>query len=230
MKPLTLLSLTLALAFGCDGEPGEGPSDADGGMSSEDGSVENDAAVDAGPVDPPPTGELTDERDGRTYTTVTLGTQTWMSENLKYDNGHGWIYDNDEETYFEIYGYLYDYEQALEVCPEGWHLPSQAEWEALYEYLGGEDFAGGKMKEAGTAHWAEPNTGATNSSGFTALPGGTRYGASSHMDIGTGANFWSSTNDDGTWAYYVQLYHDEERVQNNTYHQYYGFSVRCLQD
>ncbi|MFW6066911.1 MAG: fibrobacter succinogenes major paralogous domain-containing protein [Myxococcota bacterium] len=199
-------------------------------MFSEDGSLEDDAAVDAGPVEPPPTGEFTDDRDGRTYTTVTLGTQTWMSENLKYENGYGWVYDNDEETYFETYGYLYNYEQALEVCPEGWHLPSQAEWEALYEYLGGEEVAGGKMKEAGTAHWDEPNTGATNSSGFTALPGGTRYSASSHMDIGTVANFWSSTDNDDTWAYYVQLYHDAERVRPNTYHQHYGFSVRCLQD
>jgi len=138
--------------------------------------------------------------DGNVYHIVTIGTQVWMVENLKTTKfrdgssipnvtdaeewvGHGELhsgaycnYDNTAAN-SNTYGSLYNWYAVVDernICPTGWHIPSEAEWATLIAYLGGQDVAGGKMKEAGTAHWSTPNTGASNSSGFTALPGGSR--------------------------------------------------------
>ena len=89
-----------------------------------------------------------------------------MAENLNYKSG------SDFADKPEVYGRLYSWEVAQRVCPTGWHLPTDAEWTTLTDYLGGKNVAGGKLKETGTEHWFSPNTGATNESGFTALPGG----------------------------------------------------------
>jgi uncharacterized protein (TIGR02145 family) len=127
------------------------------------------------------TGEFTDSRDGQVYKWVKIGNQVWMAENLNYETPNSWWYDNNSAN-GDIYGRLYTWAAAMNgesssnsvpsgvqgVCPDGWHLPSDAEWTVLTDYLGGESVAGGKMKEAGTVHWNSPNTGATNSSGFTA--------------------------------------------------------------
>lgn len=142
--------------------------------------------------DCPPT--VTDY-DGNVYQTVLIGDQCWMMENLKvthYRNGDPiphvtdgvtWgnltsgaycNYNNDEgnvATYGRLYNW-YAVDDSRNIAPAGWHVPSDAEWQTLVDYLGGDAVAGGKMKEAGTTHWASPNTGATNESGFTALPGG----------------------------------------------------------
>ncbi len=119
----------------------------------------------------------------KTYKTVKIGTQVWMSENLAYkpSTGNYWAYHDDNANVAK-YGYLYDWETACKVCPSGWHLPSDEEWTTLIDYLGGEDVAGGKMKavgtiEAGTGLWYDPNDGATNESGFSGLPGGTGKGS-----------------------------------------------------
>ena len=138
--------------------------------------------------------------DGNVYTAVSIGTQVWMVENLKttkYSNGdligtttpatfdisaeaapkYQWAYAGFEDNVFR-YGRLYTWWAVTDirgVCPTGWHVPTEDDWTALTTYLGGEDVAGGKLKEAGTTHWWAPNEGATNSSGFTALPGGDRY-------------------------------------------------------
>ncbi len=115
--------------------------------------------------------------DGNNYATVQIGSgksvQTWMAENLNYITGNSWCY-NDNTSNCDIYGRLYDWQTALGACPSGWHLASDAELTALTDFLGGVWIAGGKMKETGTAHWFSPNYGATNSSGFTARPGGWR--------------------------------------------------------
>ena len=121
------------------------------------------------------------------------------------------------------------------ICPEGWHLPTDAEWTVLTDFLGGEDVAGGKMKttgtiEAGTGLWYAPNTGATNESGFTALPGGLRYGNGNFSYMGDYAIFWSSSGSITYYAWGRYLYYSDAGVINNYVDKYLGFSSRCLQD
>ena len=119
-------------------------------------------------------GTFTDSRDGQEYKTVQIGVQVWMAENLNYLTDNSWCYGNDP-TNCITYGRLYDWETALNVCPEGWHLPTDAEWKGLTYNLGGEEVAGDNLKEAGLAHWESSNEGATNSICFTGLPGGSRF-------------------------------------------------------
>jgi uncharacterized protein (TIGR02145 family) len=135
--------------------------------------------------------------DGNTYKVITIGTQTWMAENLqttKYNDGtpiplvtdgkawaglttpgYSW-YNNNEQVFKKLYGALYNWYAVNtgKLCPAGWHVSTNTEWATLITYLGGSTVAGGKLKEAGTSHWDAPNTNATNESGFTALPGGGR--------------------------------------------------------
>jgi len=117
------------------------------------------------------------------------------------------------------------------ICPTGWHLPADTEWTTLTDYLGGLLLAGGKMKEAGFAHWTSPNTEATNSSGFTALPGGYRNGNSYFYELAYFAYFWSSTQYDATHAWNRGLgYDDEMEYRSNGTLKTFGFSGRCLKD
>lgn len=168
---------------------------------------------------------LTDDRDDQVYKTVTIGNQVWMAENLKYFPETRLYYSIDEtkpryyvygaesnvlqtlkaKENYKVYGVLYNWEAAMtedvfqDVCPVGWHIPADYEWEEMVEFLGGADVAGGKLKEMGTTHWKNPNAGATDERGFTALPGGYDdwpHGASSINSMGT---WWSSTvNNDGS--------------------------------
>ncbi|MEX0968147.1 MAG: FISUMP domain-containing protein [Bacteroidia bacterium] len=139
--------------------------------------------------------------DGNTYPTVRIGSQEWMAENLRtsrFNNGDSILeeednavwptltepgmcwYDNDSATHHFLYGRIYNGYVAMDpdICPAGWSVPSEQDWDKMISSLGGASMAGGKLKQAGTEHWEEPNTGATNNSGFTALPGGFR----SHAD------------------------------------------------
>ena len=138
---------------------------------------------------PPETGTVTDI-DGNIYKTIKIGNQWWMAENLKtvhFSDGMAaasYIYNNDETNL--IFGRLYTWRTVVNgttdthnnpstiqgIAPIGWHIPSKAEWEELINYLGGVDVAGGKLKKEGETHWKNPNTGATNQSLFSALPGG----------------------------------------------------------
>ena len=174
---------------------------------------------------------ITDPRDGQVYPTVQIGSQCWLQKNMNYQIDSSWCYENKSEN-CDFYGRLYDWETALKVCPKGWHLPSDEEWSTLITFLGGVDIAAGKMKEAGPSHWASPNEGATNSSGFTALPGGFRTGLFGFSYLTGGANFWSSTEYSSTYAWYRNLYYNSEAVyRNNTgYFKMDGFSCRCLKD
>ena len=139
--------------------------------------------------------------DGNDYQTVVIGNQTWMAENLdcsetgNFDKALPYDWDPSNS---EVYGLLYTWETACNICPDGWHLPTEDEWIELFEYLGGDSIAGGKMKETGTSHWISPNTGATNSSGFTALAGGhfthAGYGGGLYATgIDYNATFWTSS-------------------------------------
>jgi uncharacterized protein (TIGR02145 family) len=174
---------------------------------------------------------FTDSRDGKVYKKVQIGTQEWMAENLNYATGNRWCYDNNAAN-CDIYGRLYDWETAKKACPSGWHLPSDAEWTTLTNFLGGESVAGGKMKSTGTQYWQSPNTYATNSSCLSGLPGGSRNGLGTFYDVGSNGFWWSSTENLTTttnaWHRYLgygngDVYRDNSSKTN-------GYSVRCLRD
>ena len=140
-----------------------------------------------------------------------------------------WSYNNDENN-VKTFGYLYTWEAAITACPKGWHLPSDEEWTTLTNYLGGESVAGGKMKESGTLLWKSPNEGATNSSGLSALPGGSRYYYGDFYNQGHLGIWWTSTEGSSSYAWYRNLYYGNSGVSRNDYSKGNGFSVRCLRD
>src|SRR5690554_4182629 len=168
-------------------------------------------------------GTFIDSRDGNEYNWVQIGDQVWMAENLAYLPSVNMVADGSEDaagSYYYVYGYdgtnvaeakatdnyatygvLYNWTAAMNACPDGWHLPSDAEWTELTDYLGGESVAGGKLKETGTTHWASPNTGATNETGFTALPGGYRNNTGTFHGIGYYGYWWSATEGNATRAW-----------------------------
>ena len=194
---------------------------------------------------------LHDSRDGNLYSYKTIGTQVWMTENLAYlpsvvgpgtgsnSTAYYYVYGYDGSDVatakatdnYSTYGVLYNWTAAQSACPSGWHLPSDAEWTTLTDYLGGESVAGGKLKEAGESHWDSPNTGATNSSGFTALPGGyRRFDGGFFYGIGLYGLWWSSTESPARPAWYRYLYYDSSAVGRHDTYKEAGFSVRCLRD
>jgi uncharacterized protein (TIGR02145 family) len=191
--------------------------------------------------------------DGNVYQTVTIGTQVWMEENLRvthYRNGEAipkvtdnytWIglltgayceYNNDINN-VATYGRLYNWHSlndSRNMAPSGWHVPTDAEWQTLVDFLGGSSVAGGKMKEAGTTHWLSPNTGATNESGFSGLPGGGLNYVGSYGDMGSHAYFWSSTEFDSGLASYRRLLYTNSEESGSYGHKTTGMSVRCVRD
>lgn len=195
---------------------------------------------------------FTDSRDGKTYNTVLIGTQCWMKENLNVGSEMFSSYQtnnnilekycyNDNSANCDIYGGLYQWGEAMQysttegvqgICPTGWHLPTDAEWTTLTTFLGDESVAGGKMKETGTAHWASPNTGATNSSGFTALGGGDGGINNVFENLTVTALFWSSSQNVvgiGKGWFRGLINNGVFVVRENAYTNN-GFSVRCLKD
>ena len=199
--------------------------------------------------------------DGNTYNTVQIGTQCWTKENLRVTkyrdgsvipldesggttgNGTGqtWgvrttgartVYGHSAAN-LATYGYLYNWYAVAEIkglCPNGWHVPSDYEWTTLSTYLGGETVAGGKMKSTGTTYWIS-NAGATNSSGFSVLPGGFRSFDGSFNEIRRNAVFWSASTFGGEYgAFYRILSYDSGRVDRSNSDERSGFSVRCLRD
>ncbi|MEI6349029.1 MAG: FISUMP domain-containing protein [Bacteroidota bacterium] len=181
------------------------------------------------------TGTFTDSRDGKTYKTVKIGTQTWMAENFAYKAKTGcWLYNNDQNN-LAIYGYLYDWETAKKSCPSGWHLPSEAEWKTLTNYLGGPRggacVAGGKLKEKGTTHWKTPNSGATNESGFSAVPGGIRMLDGTFDRMGNVGYWWSSTEYNSDVYKYTSMGSGNSCAGSDSNSgKTAGFSVRYIKD
>ncbi len=191
--------------------------------------------------------------DGNAYQAVIIGTQVWMAENLKvthYRNGDAipnvtgnteWQnlssgayceYNNDVNNVV-TYGRLYNWHAVnddRDLAPTGWHVPTDAEWQTLMDYLGGDMLAGGKMKETGTTHWTSPNSDATNESGFTSLPGGQRNWNGTWYELNTNAWFWSSTEDNSLDAWYRALYYNNGGVARDNYLKLDGFSIRCVKD
>jgi uncharacterized protein (TIGR02145 family) len=194
---------------------------------------------------------------GTYYPSVTVGCQTWMSKNLdveKYRNGDpipevtdkaawralttgAWCYYNNDPAMGAIYGKLYNWYAVNDprgLAPAGWHIPIDFEWTLLSKCLGGKSVAGGAMKESGTAHWVPTNTGATNSSGFTALPGGYRNIGGTFYTIGTGGKFWSATPADDvsrpTFAWLRYLFNGNSEIVKTNNNKEDGYSVRCVKD
>jgi uncharacterized protein (TIGR02145 family) len=191
--------------------------------------------------------------DGNIYTSVKIGTQVWMVENLKvtkYRNGDpipnvtslsnwanlstgGYCNMNNSENHSAVYGRLYNWfavNDSRNIAPKGWHVPSDEEWTILVDYLGGFDVAGGKLKETGNAHWCEPNVGATNSTGFTALPGGVRSHLYDFLEGCDWAFWWSSTSSTDETAFNRIIFDSEASINRVDNHKKSGFSVRCIKD
>jgi uncharacterized protein (TIGR02145 family) len=191
--------------------------------------------------------------DGNAYPTITIGTQVWMAENLRvthYRNGDpipqvtdntAWAalttgaycwYDNDIGINAK-YGVLYNWfavSDSRGICPSGWHVSSDAEWTILTTQLGGYDYAGGKMKSVSSL-WTAPNTDATNTSGFSGLPGSYRFDDGIfHWGVGYSGNWWSSTEYSSSNAWSRSLYHYNGYVYVGSISKRDGFSVRCLRD
>ncbi|MFH2144370.1 MAG: FISUMP domain-containing protein [Bacteroidota bacterium] len=170
---------------------------------------------------------LLDTRDNQSYITVKIGNQWWMAENLNYQPSSGSYYMLTNSTIY-THGYLYDWITACDVCPDGWHLPNDSNWYELVNYLGGDSIAAGKMKEEGTIHWWDPNTGATNESGFFALPIGHFY---NHYDnYGRAAQFWSSSESSSPSARMWSLLYDNIEVFSGTTTKDVMISVRCIKN
>ena len=198
------------------------------------------------------TGTLTDI-DGNVYNWVGIGTQAWMAENLKvthYPNGTeiplitdntAWadLVDNNNDNaycYYDNnsnseYGALYTYASALNACPTGWHLPSDAEWQELVDYIASQGYSGQEGKALkSTSGWYNDGNGA-DIYGFNGLPGGCRTSSNgSFYSSGYYGYWWSSTENDSSRAYYRFLYYDTSDVHRLTSYKSRGFSVRCLKD
>ena len=168
-------------------------------------------------------GNLTDSRDGQTYKTVKIGTQTWMAENLNYETANSYCYGDDAANCSK-YGRLYTWAAAVTACPSGWHLPSKAEWETLFNAVGGESTVGEVLKS--TSGWNGSGNG-TDAFRFSALPAGNRYYGGDFDYEGYYAYFWSSTELDSVAAYYMGLDYFR-RAGLYDYDKGDGFSVRCL--
>jgi len=205
-----------------------------------------------------------DVRDNNIYSTVQIGLQCWLAENLKYlPSVIGPATGSETTPYYYVYvyygtdtsaakatanyttyGVLYNWPAAMAssasstanpsgvqgICPTGWHLPSDAEWTQLTQYLGGEILAGGKLKEVGTTHWNSPNTGATNETGFTALPGGLRLSNGNFGTIGSLGYWWSATESDTGKAWFRRMNSSYGYVYRDNFSKVLGFSVRCIKD
>ena len=208
----------------------------------------NNNTLTTGPIAGPNVTDI----DGNIYHSVVIGTQTWTVENLKvthYRNGDAipnaidivsWgsttgaycNYNNDANN-ATTYGKLYNWYTVVDtrnLCPTGWHVPSDTEWTTLITYLGGDSIAGGKLKETGLTHWASPNATATNVTGFTALPAGDRYFEGSYFDIGNKGYWWSSTEQNSTYAWSRFMYYNYSNATRYGNSKASGMSVRCLKN
>jgi uncharacterized protein (TIGR02145 family) len=205
--------------------------------------------------DPTPPVKGIKDIDGNVYDTIVIGKQVWMKQNLKvqrYRNGdsiattispsfniqgeevpeYQWAYEGNNQL-ANIYGRLYTWFAATDtrkICPEGWHIPTNTEWNSLFAYLGGIDVAGGKMKDTGIVYWISTDTSVSNQSGFTALPGGCRGDDNLFNGLRYGAIWWSSTAANDHDALAICLYNYANYAGKGGFYMKSAFSVRCLKD
>lgn len=218
------------------------------------GCSDSDANTTPGSASENPTASQTAQ-----FPEVKIGNQVWMAKNLDvstFRNGDpileaktnaewkeagkatkpAWCYYvNPAGKTYETYGKLYNWYAVSDprgLAPQGWHVPTDAEWNTLINYLGGEYVAGDQMKEASTDHWKSPDgtTSATNSSGFSVLPGGNRSYNGFFNFFPVEAYFWSATAYSSDTAWYRSLYHNNSGVYRSSDYKEYGYSVRCIRD
>jgi uncharacterized protein (TIGR02145 family) len=191
---------------------------------------------------------MVDARDGQKYATVCIGNQTWMAQNLNYNAAGSLLYNNDPAN-GPIYGRLYNWKTVMQgaapstanpsgvqgVCPKGWHVPSPAEYATLVAALGGNAVAGGAMKT--TSYWLSPNTGASNSSGFSGTPAGQSEGPNSIVNVGAICNLWNTYQDTANpspngdlWGGLYQLYYSSAAATPGENYQDWNYSCRCVKD
>jgi len=202
------------------------------------------------------TGTMTDSRDDQTYKTVTIGTQTWMAENLNYETANSYCY-NDSASYCIKYGRFYTWAAAMDsvgtwstngkgcgytktcsptypvrgVCPEGWHLPDSTEWATLFTAVGGQSTAGKMLKStSGWNDYVGESGNGTDAFAFSALSAGGRNEGGGYNGEGNGALFWSSAEGNSGSAYFMDLYFGHSYASLYSGDKDYGFSVRCLKD
>jgi uncharacterized protein (TIGR02145 family) len=193
--------------------------------------------------------------DGNVYKTITIDTKTWMAQNLRttrFRNGDSipQVKDNTEwsnlttgaycnynntvnSDIIAVYGRLYNgyvISDSRNIAPAGWHVARDDEWTALTDHAGGEDVAGGKLKETGTTHWLDPNYGSTNESGFTALPAGYRTFYGESEDAGFSGSWWSSTVFNTSDVWMQGMFYSSGITYRDHYAKVNGFSVRCVKD
>jgi uncharacterized protein (TIGR02145 family) len=183
------------------------------------------------------------------YKTILIGTQTWMAENLKVtrynDNtgipfvpnitrwenltepGYCW-FNNDSVAYGALYNWYTV--NTGKLCPEGWHVPTDVEWTTLITYLDGDSVAAGKLKETGTVHWLSPNTGSSNETGFTALPGGYRNYVGTFGNLKNSGYWWTSVESAAVNADYSTMSYNSEHTYQSNSSKLSGFSVRCIKN
>lgn len=189
--------------------------------------------------------------DGNIYKTVTICNQIWTTTNLnvsKYRNGDlipqvtdantwenlttgAWCYYENKTSNGAIYGKLYNWYAVNDprgLIPFGWHVQTHDEWNILRNCLG--DLEGGKMKEKGLMHWKSPNTAASNSSGFTGLPGGARNLNGKFYNLGMEGNWWTTSQPSSTAVTFNTLSYDDDDSSSSTRSKNFGFSVRCLKN
>ncbi len=193
--------------------------------------------------------ETVSDNDGNTYKTIKIGGQTWMAENLRTSKlkdgtsialvtdhvawtnlttaGYTWYGNNSD-----VYGALYNWHTVNtgKLCPDGWHVPSDSDWDILINQLGGEELAGNKLKEAGVMHWMVPNPVTANESGFTALPGGFRNSTGTYSNVRRYGYWWSSTERSATDAWARSLYFGYSNADRISSSLKSGFSVRCVKN
>ncbi|MCL2219904.1 MAG: fibrobacter succinogenes major paralogous domain-containing protein [Chitinispirillia bacterium] len=191
-------------------------------------------------------GSLTDTRDGKTYRTVVIGSQTWMAENLNYNASGSACYNNVPDScakYGRLYGWLVVMDWASSstlspsgvrgVCPEGWHVPSDNEWETLVKYVDPnasgdyDNNAGTKLKS--TTGWSSGGNG-TDNYGFSALPGGGRWNDGNFYDAGNYGHWWSATESAASIARLLGMRYDDVYADRYSSDETNLFSARCLRD
>lgn len=162
------------------------------------------------------TGTFTDKRDGKTYKTVHMGDNVWMAQNLNYEISDSWCY-SDKPEFCAEYGRLYTWQAAIQACPAGWRLPSDADWEDLEKSNGGTEKAGANLLQGGN-------------SGFNAALGGIRCADGAFVNMGAYGDYWTSTTDAGGNAYMRYFFVHHKKIYRISFHKDTGRSVRCVKD
>ena len=196
-----------------------------------------------------PHGTFLDTRDSTLYNTIIIGNQLWMAENLRYlpavhNPQNGSLNENryyvsnywgtdvllaKATCAYEDYGTLYNWSSAQTACPPGWHLPTNEEWNTMFQTLGDTSTIGIKLKASGNSYWNAPNSGSTNLAGFSALPGGMRDETTlTYYDLGNYGFWWSATETAPNNASVKKLLYNQDGIQNQEMPKIQGFSVRCI--